>query len=150
MYKLFTILTLAGLSLASCKKDEETPSNKFAGTWKSTTADMYHNNVFQLTETLDDFVIILNNCASPIGTFCDGSVNEGNSADITSMKYSISEGETYFIIDEDGDVATTEDRIASEIVLINNNQFHIATTYTDTDDNGNNINVKVVTKMTKQ
>ena len=150
MKKLFGIIILGALSLTACKKDED-KSTQVAGKWLAEEVDIYHNNDLVYSDTLGS-IITFNAC--DINTFCDASIQESATSTPSSLKYKVTENETTLIMDEDGNIATTEDQQEYRIELLTATDLHISTTEDTeiTDEDGNNImvNEKSVLKMKKQ
>ena len=143
MKKLLSIVVLAGLSLASCKKDDDNSANKLVGTWDIVKTETYENNVLVSTDEESAGTMTFSGCG--FNTFCNADMFIAALEFTWPLKYKINESYTQLVFDVDGDLSTTEDLTTNEVTMTNDTNL----SYTSTSEE-NGVTTKEVTILRKR
>jgi hypothetical protein len=125
-YKLLTIAFLSFLFFAACSKDQLS-IDKLEGTWNLVSKKVYLDEVDQQDTSLNGRTISYSfeTCDLKTVDFCDGNIHtmQDTSHNNSPMIYQFGDAGNTLVIDYDGDVNTTNDRITAVVTKLTKDEF---------------------------
>ncbi len=112
--------------LASCSKEQHSV-DKLEGSWHLLEKKIYLDNVDQEDTSLAgmDITYTFESCDLKNVEFCNGNIRtvQGTSQNDAAMMYKFSDDGKTLIIDNDGYVSTSNDRINAKVIKLNKEEF---------------------------
>ena len=125
-YPVALALFLVVLSLAACSKDQLSV-DKLEGAWNVVSKKVYLDDIDQQDTSLNGQTITYSfeTCDLKAVDFCDGNIHtmQDTSHNDSPMIYQFGDSGNTLVIDYDGDVNTTNDRITAVVTKLSKDEF---------------------------